>query len=191
MKINVSTPSTAIVVPTTEMREWLNFDSTEQDALIAGLIAGETDRAEKVTNRALMTQTVDLYLDSWPADRLCLPRPPLQSVTSISYTIKDSTASYGTVVSTSKYNVNTFGLTPYVERRADKEWPTDELETVNPIRVRFVAGSTAVSEVPDAIKTAIKLRAASGFVNREAGENAPSMDTADRLLNLYRVAFVP
>lgn len=187
MKIDVSSPSTALVVATTEMKEWVRWDSTEQTALINGLIRTEQSYAEKITNRALLTQTIDLYLDGF-CPRIDLPRPPLQSVTSVTYRTQGSTAYANTAAST-LYTVSRHGLTPYLELKNTASWPTDTLARTNPVRVRYVAGSTSVSEVPASIKTAIKLRAADGFVHREETVIAQprKLGAADRLLALSRV----
>lgn len=190
MKIDVSTPSTEIVVPTTEMaggtKGWLHFTSTEQKPVLEGIIAAETAWVEKATNRALLSQTIDLYLDGWER-RFDLPRPPVRTVTSVSYRKEGSTAY--TAAASTLYLVSTFGLTPFVQLKDAATWPTDALEDVNPIRIRYVAGSTSVAGVPAAIKTAIKLNAASVFQNREAESPIELHRTkaADRLLGPYRV----
>lgn len=190
MKINVSTPSTGYAVATTDMVNsgggWLRYTSTNENGLIAGLIAAENDHAEKTTNRALLTQTIDLYRDYWTR-RIDLPRPPLQSVTSVGYRPAGSTAY--TVAPSTLYLVSTHGMTPYLELKDGANWPTAALEDVNPIRIRYVAGATSTTGVPAAIKTAIKLNVASRFQHRESETEASLKRTgaASRLLALYRV----
>ena len=97
----------------TDVKPWLRIDSddTSQDALLATLITGARERCERVAGIALIAQTWQLTLDRFPggyagtlpgdpitaggdywrlgldSDPRCirLPRPPLQSITSLTY----------------------------------------------------------------------------------------------------------
>jgi uncharacterized phiE125 gp8 family phage protein len=64
-----------------EARDFLRVDYTDDDALIAALIAGARMQVEAETRRALMTQSWRLVADRWPADGRIAVRPsPLQSL---------------------------------------------------------------------------------------------------------------
>ena len=60
-------------------------DETADDSLVNGLIDACVEQAEAFLGRALCSQTWDLVLDGFPANRIELSLPPLQSVTSIKY----------------------------------------------------------------------------------------------------------
>src|SRR3990167_7589456 len=77
-----------------EAKQHLRVDIDEHDELILSLVAAARQWAEDHTLRALVTQTWRLTLDyerpSFEADgrcthRIVLPRPPLASVTSVTY----------------------------------------------------------------------------------------------------------
>ena len=62
-----------------EVKLHLRVDSDEEDTLIQSLIAAARMDCEKFQNRAYITQTWELWMDSWPdKDFIELPLPPLQ-----------------------------------------------------------------------------------------------------------------
>jgi len=77
-----------ITAPTTEpvtlatAKNRLKVDGGEDNALISALIKTARQRAEGVTNRALITQTWRMYLDK-ALPIIKIPKPPIQSVESI------------------------------------------------------------------------------------------------------------
>jgi len=191
MKLTVS--STLGVLPLTleEVKQHLRVDSDDEDALLFGYIRAETENVEQVLNRALVTQTVDLYLDAFPSDgTVNLPRSPVQSVTGVNYTTQGSTGVYGSTVGAAQYTADIFSTPARVVRRSTGEWPTADLETDNPIRVRYTAGYGDMgSDVPEPIRTAILLRVGDRYWNREATaeKNVYPTRAAERLLAPYRV----
>ena len=77
---------------TAEAKAHLRVDGTAEDAYIDECVTDARGTIEELTGRALITQTWDLWLDGWPAfGVITLPRPPLQSVTSVVYYDTDDT----------------------------------------------------------------------------------------------------
>ena len=191
MKLNISSPSTVLSISLEEVKDHLRVDCDDEDALLSGYIRAETENVEQVLNRALVTQTVDLYLDAFPSDgTVNLPRSPVQSVTGVNYTTQGSSGVYGSTVGAAQYTADIFSTPARVVRRSTGEWPTADLETDNPIRVRYTAGYGDMgSDVPEAIRTAILLRVGDRYWQREAtGEkNVYPTRAAERLLAPYRV----
>src|SRR5205085_7972655 len=68
-----------------EAKEHLRVTSTDQDNLIRHLISAARIYCENKLGQPIVTQTWDLKLDGFPCDAIRVPRPPLQSVTSITY----------------------------------------------------------------------------------------------------------
>ena len=70
-----------------EAKLHLKIEATDtgEDSLIKRLIVVARRRAEVSTGRALVTQTWTLALDGFPGGVIEVPRPPLSSVTSITY----------------------------------------------------------------------------------------------------------
>ena len=165
-------------------------DATE-DNLLAMLITTAREYCEEFTGRALATQTLEAYLDGFTGREIELPKPPLQSVTSIIYKDKDSTET--TLTADTDYIVDTESdigrvVLPYAE-----SWPSFTAYTVNPIKIRYIAGYYASNLIPKSIKQAMLLLIGFWYDNREAvlvgqGTMSKRLEFAvDALLSMYRI----
>jgi uncharacterized phiE125 gp8 family phage protein len=148
-----------LVYPITEaqVQEHLKLSDDECCCLsdtMARLISDATAYAEDTTWRALLTQTWDYYLDAWPSERhIQIPKPPLQSITGVYYTPDGELEQEFT-----DFTVDTVAEPGKIVLNRDESWPTDTLEPVNGIRVRFVAGyGDDAEDVPTRIIQAILL----------------------------------
>lgn len=149
-----------------EAKAQCRVDSTDDDAFITGLIAAAREMAEKVARRAFVTQTWDLVLDAWPdSDQIELPRPPLQSVMSVTYVDDDGVSA---TFPSSSYLVDTDSEPGRVVLKTGYTWPSATLQAANGVRVRFVAGYGAAAAVPAHLAAAIKLLVGHWYENREA-----------------------
>lgn len=149
-----------------EAKLHLRVDHDDDDDLIQSLITAARDQIEHVTWRQLLTATWDYSCDAWPADGVfVLPKAPLQSVTSISYT---NTANVTAVVPSTDYLVDTASLRGRVLPAYGKSWPSAGLRPANGITVRFIAGYGAALAVPAELKAALKLLVGHLYENREA-----------------------
>jgi uncharacterized phiE125 gp8 family phage protein len=163
MTLKLITAATAEPVTLARAKEHLRVDGATEDALIGDYLRAARDLVERLTGWALQTQTWDLYLDAFPAgDTLTLPRWPLQSVTGAYYTV-DTVSEPGRIWLKTGYS-----------------WPGDTLQPYNGVRVRFVAGYTSASLVPQNVVNAILLLLGMLYENRELGEQAT--DLVGRLL---------
>lgn len=96
------------------------------------------------TARAFATQTITLYRDSFGSNRYIeLPRPPLQSVTSVKYTPLATRVEV--TLSTDDYLVDTESEPGRVIIKDDSDWPADELIEANGVTIVYVAGYGAKS----------------------------------------------
>jgi len=157
------------------------------DADVMRLVRAATEVVEETTWRALITQTWRLTLDQFPC-RIVLPRPPLQSVTSLQYV--DENGALQTLGST-KYLVTLDAEPGRIEPAYNEVWPTTRCQQ-DAVRVTYVAGyGAAASDVPQGIRQAILLILADWFRNREANITgtiiAPVPMSAAWLLAGYRV----
>lgn len=173
-----------------EAKAHLRVDGSDEDALIAQLIMTARQTVELEARRALITQTLDLRLASWPGSCLELPMPPLQSVTSITYT--DYTGATGTV-STGDFVTYT-GIEPgRIVLKPDKGWPGVSLMPGPSLVVRYVAGYGSAAAVPAHLKQAILLLVGHFYENREASvisTIAVKLPMAvEMLINLDRVSW--
>lgn len=138
-----------------------------EDTLLAALIQAAREYVEDYQNRALCTQTWELVLDSWPVrDYVELPKPPLQSVTSIKY--KDSAGTESTWADTN-YIVDPDSFLGRVVLADGISWPTATLYPAGGIRIQFVAGYGLAADVPQTTRQAMLLLIGHLYENREAG----------------------
>jgi len=153
-------------VTVAEAKEHCRVDVTTDDATIQGFIETAREVVEVAMRQALVTQTWDLYLDSFPGtDYLELPLPPLQSVTYVKYTTK---AGVLTTFDSASYMVDTYSQPGRIRLKDTYSWPSDELQIVNGVNVRFVCGYGEGVDVPRKLRLAILLLVGHWYENREA-----------------------
>ncbi len=123
---------------TAEAKSHLRVDTSDEDTYIASLVAAAREEAERVSWRALITQTWRLTLDRFPTGdaAIVVPRPPLQSVTSIQYV--DENGDTQTVVS-SAYDVDTNREPGRIVPAFGESWPSTRREA-EAVTIVFVAG---------------------------------------------------
>lgn len=163
-------------------------DATE-DALIADLITGAREHCEEITRRALATQTIEVYPEAFPpVDRLELPRPPLQSVTSVKY--KDNTGTETTMTEITAYIADTESPVGQLVLPYGINWPSFTPYPVNPVKIRYVAGYSALNPLPKLIKQAMLLHIGYYYNNRDAVELDSGTDRAIRaMLSIYKAGW--
>ena len=184
----VTAPATEPLT-TGEVKLHLRVDGATEDALIAMYAKAARMAVEEQCWIALYTQTWDYFLDAWPAtNEMELPRPPLQSVTSITYC---DSAGVSHTFAAANYRVDTSGLLGRVVLKYGYEWPTETLDPGSPIAVRFVAGYATTVAIPDIAKAAVLLLTGEMYQNREAAGTSQIMEipAIQRVLNLSKVRY--
>ncbi len=158
-----------------------------EDTLLAGFITAAREWCEGFQNRAYITQTWEGALDDWP-DIIDVPLPPLQLVDKIEY--------YGTdgllnLLAVTEYQVDPRGYKARITPVYGAHWPTLPLRPLSGIVVTFTTGyGTLASNVPERIRTAIKLLAGHLYEHREATDIKEVREVAfavKALLGLDRV----
>lgn len=131
---------------------------------IADLIATARETCEEYQNRAYLSQKWELWLDAWPdnSKMVALPRPPLQSVDSI--TCYDRSGAVYTV-NPEDYFADSNSEPGRVILMAPKP---ASLRPVSGICITFTAGHAEAASVPRRIRQAILLLVAEWHLNREA-----------------------
>jgi len=139
------------------------IDAAEDNPLVQALISAAREYCEDYLSKTIITTTLELTLDEWPEDCIIsLPRPPLQSVTSIKYTDSDGIEHTLDAVD--------YVVSPETGRGRVylKEIPAVTLREIGAIKVRYVAGYASAAAVPQKIKQAMKLLISQWDKNREA-----------------------
>lgn len=144
-----------------EVMNYCHVDQTD-DLLFEMFIKSARVAAEGRTRRALITQTLDLYLDEFPLWDMTIPKPKLQSVTSVTYTDTDGVEQ---TLSASNYQVDTASAPARIAPSYGNVWPTARFQ-MNAVKIRYIAGYGAAADVPSGIKNWMLLRIGTLWENR-------------------------
>lgn len=167
-----------------QVKDHLRLAASVDDALVASQIEAARQQVERDTRRSLITQTWRMKLDVWPIDGIQLYNPPVQSVTSVTYT--DASGSEQTWDS-SLYDVFTDSEPGLLAPKYNQSWPNDRGDNRS-IVVTYVTGYGASgSTVPAEYKQAIMLRVEMLY----DGENKQLNDAYYRLVNSAKVGVYP
>lgn len=163
--LRLTTPPTDMPVSVDEAVLSLRIDSSIYDlALVQPMILAATQLCEAFTRRQFLTATYTLTLDAFP-DVIRLPRPPLQSVTSVAYL--DGSGVSQTLVQNTDYLVDTNSEPGRITRPYNAIWPVTYPQA-NAVTVTYVAGWPKVGDVPESIKAAIRLIVGDLYQQRES-----------------------
>ena len=167
----------------TEVKEHIRgFAGSGEDSYLSALITSSRLEVESFLNRALITQTWDLFTDRIPKTGIFeIPMPPLVSVSNITlFDIQDS----GTVFASSNYLVDINSNPGRIALNDGHVWPTTTLRPINGFKVQFIAGYGEKASVPEVIRQAMFLIIAHNYKNRDSQEMS---EEAIRILKPYKV----
>jgi uncharacterized phiE125 gp8 family phage protein len=181
MSLKLITEPVSEPVTLAEVKLQCRIDGNDDDAMLTSLITSARQSCEHILNRSLMAQTWELVLDAFPNVDIILRNPPVQSITSIKYI--DAVTANEVTLATNKYSLDKDSEPSWVNLAYGAEWP-DTLPVANAVRVRYVAGYTAV---PEAIKNWIKLAVKEMYDGCATGETVSLNNFMPSLLDRYRV----
>lgn len=168
MALKLITAPTAEPVTLAEAKLHLRVDTTDEDTLITNMIQTAREYCEGFQNRAYLDQEWELVLDEFPAaNHIEIPRPPLQSVVSLTYV--DNTGA-STVWDAANYIADTASEPGRLVLAYGKTWPSVTLQPAGGVKVRFKAGypNTEVAKVSQKVKLAMLLLVGHWYEHREA-----------------------
>lgn len=122
-----------------EVKAHLNYEDSDDDALIAAYLGAARRWAETYTRRSLVRQTRRYRLDRFGGRAIELPNSPLRAVRRITYV--DSTGAVQEWASSS-YRVDAHSDVPRIEPAWGESWPTTR-DVVNAVTVEYSAGWAA------------------------------------------------
>ena len=204
MPIQLVTPPTEEPVSLLEAKLHLRVDFDEDDMLIASLITAARQAAETLTGRQLTTARWKQVLDCFPGPSLMgvpagqtftlpghailLAKAPVQSVVSINYL---DMGSMNQTMSALTYTVDAACEPARITPVFGQIWPIC-LSQIGAVSVTFDAGYGTASQVPEGIKSWIKLRVGSLYAHREevaalSRGRIESLPFIDGLLDPYKV----
>jgi len=159
MGLRLITDATIEPITLTQVKKQLEIaDSmTRHNDQLTQLITAVRKSTERITRRAWINQTWRLTLKRFPDCRtIDLPRPPLASVSSVTYV--DTGNVTRTLTPTVDYVVKTNSQPGVVALAVAKSWPTTEPEEQEAVTVNYVAGyGTTAAHVPAEAKQAMLL----------------------------------
>lgn len=148
-----------------DAKAWCRIDGAAEDDIILALIKAARQRAERLTSRAFITQTLEAAFDRFDG-AMELPHAPLQSVTSVVYV---DGAGVSQTLAGSAYTVDSRSLVGRIAPIFGTCWPTVRGAALDFVVVRYVAGyGDDPEDVPEPIRTAIKMMVAAWYDQREA-----------------------
>lgn len=177
MAIKIITEPTQEPVTLEQTKIVCRIDNTIEDTLVSGWIRAARERAEHIMKRSIMPQTLELALDTFPADNdIELPMGKVASIESVKY-INEAGAE--TTLSPSNYALDNYGITNWLLLADGATFPVT-LPIANAVKVRYVAGYADANSVPSTIKQFI-------YANvLEAYERGEMTHKYDGLLDRYR-----
>lgn len=146
-----------------------NSNVNTEDILLASYITTAREHCEDITNRALASTTFELIMDKFPYNKIELPRPPVESVTSIKYT--DCLGTETEWLPVTKYIF--YNSEPAIIVPAYGEvFPDFTPYPIGAVKIRFIAGYRADATdpnllIPEKIKQAILLICGHLYEHRE------------------------
>jgi uncharacterized phiE125 gp8 family phage protein len=196
MPLRLVIPPASEPVSLDEAKAHLRVDGNYDDGLIGNLITSARkylDGKDGILGRALVSQTWELVLDTWPtsgcgfaANAVQIPLPPLTGITSVKYFDTDGNEQ---TFSSANYTIDAVSEPGWIVLDQGVSWPA-LLNAANVITIRFTAG---YATVPEPISQAILLLIGHWYANREnvlTGFRAAAIDvpyTVDALSAPYRL----
>lgn len=156
------------------VKQQINVSVTDDDLYIKHLITVARSHVEDVTNRALVSQVWNLYLDRFPLNqyvKIMVPKPPMISVAHIKYTDNDGTLQ---TWDASKYVVDVDGDVGQIYPAYGEAWPVAR-DFFKAVVIQFEAGyvdSGAAADdkadrIPKPLKHAMLMLISHWYENRE------------------------
>jgi len=166
MPVRVATAPAAEPISTTEAKLHLRVDAEDDDTLIDDLILTARRHVEQRTWRSLITQTLELTLESLPAGArdIYLPGGPVQSITTFAYVDTDGDSQ--TLNTSSDIQLSNYTEPPWLVPAYETNWPTTRNQVAG-ATITYVAGyGTSGTDVPQDILAAMYLLIGNLYENR-------------------------
>lgn len=180
MKTTVIAPPDGEPVALSAAKDFLRIGHDGEDTLVASLIASARARLEAELDIALVTRTVLLELDAWPAaltQRGVLLKPgPVTALAEVS--VVDPAGVREVITPRFMLSGGRLCLRPW-----------SFLPAVAPggsVDVQFETGFGVATSVPDDLQLAVKMLAAQGYRLRDGGDEDALPGEIDELLAPYK-----
>ena len=189
MLITKQTTPTTLPLALNDLKDHLRIerDELDYDDDLTILIRQAAEYIESDCHVTLINTQYTAVWDDWPADRLCVPAWPLQTIDSIAYVDGDGDSQ---TWSSSLYRTSLVQVPGYILPEINQDWPDLQADAIDAVTVTFTAGyGTAATDIPWQIQGMIKLLVAHWFKHREAigDANVPYKKAYDSMRDHVRV----
>lgn len=179
-RLNLVVPPLLEPVSVDQAKLFAKVDTDADDVVIDDLITSARSAVEEKLDRSLISQTWDYFLDGFPgADSpICLPRPPVISISSVKYTPNGGsvqTMSAADYYADLTYDVRGRPRKAEIWLGLGKTWPGDVLRVANGVEVRYIAGyGTTEAAIPGHILLGLKQLIAYWYDHRSEIDTIPT-----------------
>lgn len=158
------TAQTVDVATVSELKSQLRITGTSQDTMLGSLIKAAQDSVEEYLRFSLVPSTWELYLDKFPVsgDYIWIQKSPVTDIVTLSYTSSAGVAS--TLTEGTDFVADYVSKPCRLYEAYSKTWPTAR-DIPNAVVIRFTAGYVSAAAVPEVIKQAILMHAATMYEN--------------------------
>lgn len=188
MGLKLITPPASEPILLSELKSQSKIDTTDDDTLLALIIAAARAKAENYTGTALISQTWDQTLDAFPCAEIELLKPPVTSIASLTYVDVNGATQ---TLDPSLYTLDSATFPGWVLPKFNTSWPATQAQA-NAVTIRLVTGYANAGAIPPDMRAWLLMTAAFLNTNRDAfvidGKvtEIPSR-FLDSLLDPYRV----
>lgn len=157
------TAPTVEPVLVSELKSQLRITSSAQDTMLGVLLKAARQNVEDYLRYSIITATWELYLDCFPksGEEIWIQKSPVTEIVSIIY--KD-TSNVSQTWAAANYVLDANAKPGRVYENYNCQYP-DTLKILNAVTVKFKAGYASAAEVPEVIKQAILMQAATLYEN--------------------------
>lgn len=188
MGLKLITAASAEPITLAQLKAQVRQDTTDDDAVLTLAIAAARAKAENYTGTAIISQTWEQTLDEFPEAEIELLKPPVTSITSLSYV---DTTGATQVISSGNYTLDAATFPGWVLPAYGTEWPATR-DQANAVAIRYTTGYVDANAVPADMRAWLLLTAAFIYAQREVmvlGGKVAEIPArfVDSLLDPYRV----
>jgi len=174
-----------------EAKAFILYEDTIQDDLVDTLITAARAEVERRIRRQLITATYEWKLDDFPYNSgpLYIPRPPLQSISSLAYT--DTAGDAQTLTENTDFIVDIHNEPGRITPAYGTVWPNTYSE-INVVTVTYNAGyGDDAADVPAQLKVAMRWIISAAFDIRPGVVEFKLYDLETRLNFLLTPFVIP
>lgn len=177
--LTIVTRDNSSILTTDDAKKWLRVEGTDEDTVIAAIMAGAISYAEDFLNRTIGVNTYELTMDEFE-DVVQLHKPPVAVVTEIAYVDVDGADQTFDIAKT-KLDMSSgrLGL------KQEESWP-EVADEPFAIKISYSSNGILAGKEADAVLDAIKMTLAYRYDYRD-DPNQRWKKATDNILSPLRI----